>query len=513
MFLVSVAILSVIIGLIRKGSLANIVQSDIKASFLFILALLLFIAVQVGDSAGIAFLTDWMYFIRLTAYCLLLLGIILNLNVWMFILLLGAVMNFVVIFINGGKLPVSESAMQIAGIASSSIQDSSIYALTTAATNFPFLGGIIPIPLPSIFAQIISPGIVLMAVGVFGIIQNILLGIVYEYEDEEDDDDESDETSATEKLSRKEKKALKANQEEDFFYDDDDDTDDDDMDDIGKDYTMGNININETDDDDDDDDDVDESIFTTELPDIENEEGSEENQENSEKSAEEILDEILMREEEPPSESSEAESDELSEEITETEQEDEPAEQDTYVLPFSETDESKQEEQMEEVDDETVPIDDDSLRYANAENIELTPKNDAILQANELIENTQSQNAFNDDLSASVDTDSPFVIVNGRIVENPHYKFKKGTKKESTEGAAQIDSGVYVVRSRNPSLAGKPNFIPPNKRISEPKEQTSHPQHSEKKEVLNTDTGYEKVEMKIGDVQIKFWKKDNEENK
>lgn len=508
MFLVSVAVLSVIIGLIRKGSLANIVQSDIKASFLFILALLLFIAVQVGDSAGIAFLTDWMYFIRLAAYCLLLLGIILNLNVWMFILLLGAVMNFVVIFINGGKLPVSESAMQIAGIASSSIQDSSIYALTTAATNFPFLGGIIPIPLPSIFAQIISPGIVLMAVGIFGIIQNILLGIVYEYEDEEDDD-ESDETSATGKLSRKEKKALKANQEEDFFYDDDDeDTDDDDADDIGKDYTMGNININET--EDDDDDDVDESIFTTELPDIEDDDDDEENAENSEKSAEEILDEILMREEEPPSESSETESEELSEAMTDTEQEDEPAEQDTYVLPFSETDESVKEEQ---VPDETVPIDDDSLRYANAENIELAPKNDALLQANELIENTQPQHTFNEELSASVDTDSPFVIVNGRIVENPHYKFKKGTKKESTEGSAQIDSGVYVVRSRNPSLTGKPNFIPPNKRISEPKEQTSLAQHAEKTEPSNADSGYEKVEMKIGDVQIKFWKKDNEENK
>ena len=103
--------------------------------------------------------------------------------------------------------------------------------------------------------------------------------------------------------------------------------------------------------------------------------------------------------------------------------------------------------------------------------------------------------------------------MNGRIVENPHYKFKKGTKKESTEGSAQIDSGVYVVRSRNPSLTGKPNFIPPNKRISEPKEQTSLAQHAEKTEPSNADSGYEKVEMKIGDVQIKFWKKDNEENK
>ncbi len=68
-----------------------------------------------------------------------------------------------------------------------------------------------------------------------------------------------------------------------------------------------------------------------------------------------------------------------------------------------------------------------------------------------------------------IDTDSPFVIVNGRIVENPYYKFKKGAKKEASEGTAQIDSGVYVVRSRNPSLGGKPNFVPPNKRITETK--------------------------------------------
>ena len=30
-----------------------------------------------------------------------------------------------------------------------------------------------------------------------------------------------------------------------------------------------------------------------------------------------------------------------------------------------------------------------------------------------------------------VDTDSPFIIVNGRIVENPYYKFKKGAKKRA----------------------------------------------------------------------------------
>ena len=175
MFLVSIAVLSIIIGLIRKGSFSNILSSDIKASFLFIISLLLFIAVRVGNAAGIALITDWTYFLLLGGYILLLLGIILNLNIWMFVLLFGTVSNFVVTFINGGKMPISLTALQTAGLTAASIENSAIYALSSATTNFPFLGGIIPLPLPSIFAEVISPGTILIAIGVFAIIQNVLL--------------------------------------------------------------------------------------------------------------------------------------------------------------------------------------------------------------------------------------------------------------------------------------------------------------------------------------------------
>ncbi len=80
MILIIIAILSVIIGLIRGGSFKNILETDLKVSFLFLLSLLLFIAVKVGNAADVGFIVDFTYWFLLGAYSLLLLGIILNLN-------------------------------------------------------------------------------------------------------------------------------------------------------------------------------------------------------------------------------------------------------------------------------------------------------------------------------------------------------------------------------------------------------------------------------------------------
>ena len=47
----------------------------------------------------------------------------------------------------------------------------------------------------------------------------------------------------------------------------------------------------------------------------------------------------------------------------------------------------------------------------------------------------------------AIDTDSPFIIVDGRIVENPYYKYRKDTGRiNNTEEAQEIkNEGVYVV--------------------------------------------------------------------
>ena len=593
MFLVSIAVLSIIIGLVRKGSFSNILSSDIKASFLFIISLLLFITVRVGNAAGIALITDWTYFLLLGGYILLLLGIILNLNVWMFVLLFGTVSNFVVTFINGGKMPISLTALQTAGLTAASIEDSAIYALSSATTNFPFLGGIIPLPLPSIFAEVLSPGAILIGIGIFGIIQNVLLGIRYEYENEyEDDFQDSD---------------------RDFLFNKNADEEDE----LGRDYTVGDINITELEDTIDDDDDVDESVFSRELPnldpdlveeDVINEDLSasnteilnelfnerdadlvdenylDENQEITEETeTAEILSEIeqmsksletdaLSTTEEELEVVSKTDDEAFEEVFGIDEGETEDSELNEYLLESDESeedgyyfikenenlaaedaeeyfededfveDEEDDEENIEgysyddsedeedeylnddeydydydsEVEEDIDQIDPLESEYATKNNDELTLSTNALQEAREVIEKDLSQEKelldFNkkvqNDQPLNVDTESPFIIVNGRIVENPYYKFKKGSRKDLPEDNSQMGTGVYVMQSRQPNNSGKPSFSPPKKNNVPPNTKTNI--NTNITEAETTDSGYEKVEMKIGDVQIKFWKKDKD---
>lgn len=526
MILIIIAILSVIIGLIRRGSFANILETDLKASFLFVLSLLFFIAVKVGNAADIGIIIDFTYWILLAAYSFLLLGIILNLtNLWMFILLLGAVLNFVVIFINGGKMPVSLETLQMAGLSADYLSGSATQVLAGSATNLAFLGGIIPIPLPSIFAEVISPGTLIIGIGIFGMIQNILLGIVYVYEDEDEDEEIVEKPKKIDKKEAKEEKKKKKNkeqQDEDYFYDDDDDEDslvsDDDEDfTFGKDYTMGNININDTD---DDDDDVDESLFSKQIPQMDEEESFGEDQ-----STKEILDEILERDYETKDDSEELsdaasffadmESENLSEPETDLNLNEnlEFESEEMQEILAAEENLAASTAALEEYQD-TMVIPTEELQYAQNDEEELPEMSystDALKEAREVIENDMPlQKEILDynkevaqDAPLQADTDSPFIIVNGRIVENPYYKFKKGERNNIPDSGSQMESGVYVMKSRNPSVAGRPSFSPPNRNVPERKVQAT----DEDKQ----GSGYEKVEMKIGDVQIKFWKKDKDE--
>ncbi|MBE6038719.1 MAG: hypothetical protein E7218_05875 [Anaerofustis stercorihominis] len=187
MFLVAVILLAVVVGYIRKGSLSNVIKAEIRVPFLFVLALLLFLVVEAGNAAGWEVIIEYAIWIRFLAHFTLITSIFVNiqtLDIWPLAILIGSVMNFTAIFSNVGRMPVSARALEIAGIETAVIEASNYFELAGASTSFSFLGGIIPIPLPGIFAQVISIGTLLIAFGAFGFIQELMLGI--EYIDEDD---------------------------------------------------------------------------------------------------------------------------------------------------------------------------------------------------------------------------------------------------------------------------------------------------------------------------------------
>ncbi len=183
MFIILVAIISLIIGLIRGGSIKNLFNGGIKCWWLFLVPILLFLALQAGQLLQISLITNNAFLIMVIAYILLFVCIFFNLdNIWMYLLLAGGLLNFVVIFINQAKMPLNPSALSIAHLGEGYLtRFAATVVAASSSTKLAFLGGIIPIPLVSIFRQVISPGTLVMAISTFAILQNAL---IYTYIDE-----------------------------------------------------------------------------------------------------------------------------------------------------------------------------------------------------------------------------------------------------------------------------------------------------------------------------------------
>ncbi len=630
MFLIIITVISIIIAMIRKGSFSNLLDNGIKAWYLFAASVLIFLLLKIGDTLGMSLVRNYAKFFLLAAYALLLVGTAFNLsNLWMYPLLVGAVLNFIVIFINEGKMPISSTAIKIAGLSATSVEASAMTSVANASTSLTFLSGIIPIPLPSVLADVISPGTLLISVGLFFIIQNVLLGIVYEYDDDDYydaddydyeqrvyDDDPSGSIDDSKQI--KENASLSKNtlpmQEQESVADQDEGDYDEDID-----YTEDVFSFEEFDqseslpeidallaaeneseqvtapdllideesetdvaptESDDDTPDTEEAVFEPEIAEEdahENEEspsieyiaessdldvseedfnmlfsfdddlGAEETEpvaevEEAEDSEEEISEygsnepEEQIREESVSEEECEIgieEAEDVSfedlsfddlfkdetsvvEEIfgdNETESED-AATDEPYISESEVSDEvgdidkteatpslevlDNVKEEMSQVEEVVVKaeISDDEIRTVS----ELSGKDytsDEFAEYDEAAAgNAEKTNSSEDvHLEEEIDIDSPFIIIDGKIVENPNYKFRKGV---GSQNQVTRDWSKGVVHENEQTL-----YTPPvqEKKVVEISNNSAPEVSSD---------GFEKVEMKIGDVQIKFWKREND---
>ncbi|WP_290772693.1 DUF5317 domain-containing protein [Anaerofustis sp.] len=190
MFLFEIAIISIIVGLIRKGSIKNFFIGGVRGWYIFLVSIVLFMSQKILALAGVSALNDYAFWITIVAYILLFFGLFLNLEgIWVYALLIGALMNFVILVLNGGLMPVSESALSIAGLGNATGAYMTKFASTMAVANdstiflWKYLGAIIPLPLPSILGEVLTPGTVIMAISSFGFIQSVM---TTEYMDEDE---------------------------------------------------------------------------------------------------------------------------------------------------------------------------------------------------------------------------------------------------------------------------------------------------------------------------------------
>lgn len=171
-------LISLIVGFLRKGSLRGI--ADLKLKFGWVFPLLLVIQLGIyGFQNKYDFLLTISGYVFIAVYILGLFFLWVNRHHMGFLVIfVGVFLNFLVMALNGGRMPVSAEAAMVLDPFYIDVLKNSVYgkhALLTESTRLAFLGDIIPITNPYPKTQVISIGDIFMNIGVFFFIQHLML--------------------------------------------------------------------------------------------------------------------------------------------------------------------------------------------------------------------------------------------------------------------------------------------------------------------------------------------------
>ena len=163
----------VILGLLRGGSIKKLGELSLRGlPFLFI-PLIIRIATYNFSHRGVEFFLCYGGILQGVAFMILVVFFLLN---WGYnelkIAFTGLCLNILVILVNGGVMPVSEQAMEIAGV---NIVPRGTHVYIDDTTVMPFLADIIPFPPPYPFTKVVSIGDILIIVGIFLLVYRLVV--------------------------------------------------------------------------------------------------------------------------------------------------------------------------------------------------------------------------------------------------------------------------------------------------------------------------------------------------
>jgi hypothetical protein len=176
--LVASLIVSILIGYARRGRLTGIVRSGLRGFWLIIAAFAL------ESSTGLlarwfpTYFPEYIWIEILLQYGLLFTFILLNGKRWDIMLMgLGILLNFLVIIVNGGRMPVSQDILDIPAFAGTveRIQSGAIpeYVIMKGGEPLWFLGDVIYVPIQG--AGYGSVGDFILAAGLFLLVQSCMV--------------------------------------------------------------------------------------------------------------------------------------------------------------------------------------------------------------------------------------------------------------------------------------------------------------------------------------------------
>jgi hypothetical protein len=173
-------VISFVIALFRKGNLRGLSDLKLKAGWIFPILLVVQLIVYYfqNDYEAVGQASASIYMV---VYILGLVFLFINRNHPGFIVIfIGVFLNFLVMAINGGRMPVSAEAAAILDPNFIQALKDGLYAkhaILDSSTKLGMLGDIIPLTDPYPRTQVISIGDVVMNIGIFLFIQYLMVHI------------------------------------------------------------------------------------------------------------------------------------------------------------------------------------------------------------------------------------------------------------------------------------------------------------------------------------------------
>lgn len=176
-------ILSILVGKLRKGKISNLEYIEIRAWYLLILAALLQIGLSLLKGLDLSFgkiiFNNYFLYIHGLSYLLMIVCIGLNIKKSsMKLFFIGIILNCMVIFANGGQMPVSINGIKGINtkvelpLGSFDIKHQPV----SQDTKLVYLSDIILIPKPYPLPKILSIGDVFLMMGLFLFLQEAMVG-------------------------------------------------------------------------------------------------------------------------------------------------------------------------------------------------------------------------------------------------------------------------------------------------------------------------------------------------
>jgi len=171
-----VIVIGIMIGWLLKGQLRRLGDLPIKGAWLIILLGVMVVFIKFTQSPERRLLYQGL---MLSFFVIMIYMLVLNRKLpGVKLIMAGLCLNFLVMAVNGGRMPVSEWAEIVSGQAAylpELLNDTgSRHVLLTDQTKLFFLGDIIPIPPPYPVSRVISAGDVFL---ILGVIQMIVTGM------------------------------------------------------------------------------------------------------------------------------------------------------------------------------------------------------------------------------------------------------------------------------------------------------------------------------------------------